>query len=220
MVDGQFQPGFICYGIPVGSDAYVRHTLCDKARKVERDVTKVVDTLTKDNQALWVALHRSHAHKMDYHLALCYPSDILPVAQRFDAILWSALESATGQHIPRREEGLGIECVLDIPVDNMTDRSFQDHFLRLPIRLRGFGLRSLVETSAAAFIGGVEMAFGGPGSRGGLVAHIVGLWEQNWGGIQLVLVLPEERRGTNGSLPQYRAFWRSLDWTWGGRQPE
>ena len=107
-MDGQFQPGFICYGIPVGSDAYVRHTLWDKAREVERDVNKVVDTLTKDIQALWVALHRSLAHKMDYHLALCYPSDILPVAQHLDAILWSALERATGQHIPRREEGLGI----------------------------------------------------------------------------------------------------------------
>ena len=161
MVDGQFQPGFICYGIPVGSDAYVRHTLWDKAREVERDVTKVVDTLTEDNQALWVALHRSLAHKMDYHLALCYPSDILLVAQHLDAVLWSAMERAAGQHIPRREEGLGTECVVDIPVANLGGKSFQDHFVRLPIRLRGFGLRSLVDTSAAAFIGGVEMAFGG-----------------------------------------------------------
>ena len=26
IVDGQFQPGFICYGIPVGSREYVRTT--------------------------------------------------------------------------------------------------------------------------------------------------------------------------------------------------
>ena len=50
---------------------------------------------------------------------------------------------------------------MDIPVANLGGKSFQDHFVRLPIRLRGFGLRSLVDTSAAAFIGGVEMAFGG-----------------------------------------------------------
>ena len=98
---------------------------------------------------------------MDYHLALCYPSDILLVAQHLDAVLWSAMERAAGQHIPRREEGLGTECVVDIPVANLGGKSFQDHFVRLPIRLRGFGLRSLVDTSAAAFIGGVEMAFGG-----------------------------------------------------------
>ena len=84
-----------------------------------KNINKVVDTLAKDNQALWVALHRSLAHKMDYHLALCYPSDILPVAQHLDVILWSALERSAGQHIPRREEGLGTECVLDIPVDNI-----------------------------------------------------------------------------------------------------
>ena len=177
-MDGQFQPGFICYGIPVGSDAYVRHTLWDKAREVERDVNKVVDTLTKDNQALWVALHRSLAHKMDYHLALCYPSDILPVAQHLDAILWSALERSAGQHIPRSEEGLGIECVLDIPVDNMAGRSFQDHFVRLPIRLRGFG----GDLGCSLHWWGGDGLWG-RGGGGGLVADLVGLREQNWGGI-------------------------------------
>ena len=69
MVDGRFEPGFICYGIPLGSDSYVRHALWTKAAEVERDINKVVEVLAEDSQALWVAIHRSLAHKMDYHLS-------------------------------------------------------------------------------------------------------------------------------------------------------
>ena len=36
--------------------------------------------------------------------------------------------------------------------------SYQQWLARLPIRERGMGLRSLVDTSPAAFIGSVEMA--------------------------------------------------------------
>ena len=161
MVEGRFEPGFICYGIPMGTDAYVSKALWDKAEEVKLDLEKVSNILAEDNQALWVALHRSIAHKMDYHLSLCYPTDILPVARHLDSALWSAFELAVGQHVPRQEEGLGLECVVDLPVDNLRGRSFQDHFVRLPIRLRGFGLRSMVDTSPVAFIGGLELAFGG-----------------------------------------------------------
>ena len=51
------------------------------------DMEQVSKILAKDSQALWVALHRSLAHKMDYHLSLCYPSDILPAAEYLDNIL-------------------------------------------------------------------------------------------------------------------------------------
>ena len=43
----------------------------------------------------------------------------------------------------------------------MQSKSFQEIAVRLPIRLRGFGLRSFAETAPQAFIGGVEMALGG-----------------------------------------------------------
>ena len=72
-----------------------------------------------------------------------------------------------GQHVPRLEEGLGLECVVDVPVDNLQGRSFQDHLVRLPIRLRGFGLRSLADTSPVAFIGGLELALGGDEEEAG-----------------------------------------------------
>ena len=161
IINGKWEPGMDCYGIPVGSVAYVSNALWEKAAEVERDVNKVVETLAEDNQALWVALHRSLAHKMDYHLSLCYPSLILPVAKHLDSVIWAAFERAVGQHVPRREENLGFECVLDIPVEGMRHKSFQDHFVRLPIRLRGFGLRAMEDSIQAAYIGGVEMAFGG-----------------------------------------------------------
>ena len=60
-----------------------------------------------DSQALWVVLHRSLAHKMDYHLSLSYPSDIMPIAEHLDAVFWSLLERAAGQQIPRLGMGLG-----------------------------------------------------------------------------------------------------------------
>ena len=161
MVDGTFEPGFDCYGIPLGTDSYVRKALQLKAEEVKRDMEQVADILAKDSQALWVALHRSLAHKMDYHLSLCYPSDILPVAEYLDKTLWGVFERAVGQQVPREEKGLGVECVLNPLVDSMQNKSFQEISVRLPIRLRGFGLRSFAETAAPAFIGGVQKALGG-----------------------------------------------------------
>ena len=37
-VDGVFEPGFDCYGIPLGTNAFVRHTLQQKAAEVKRDM--------------------------------------------------------------------------------------------------------------------------------------------------------------------------------------
>ena len=43
-------------------------------------------------------------------------------------------------------------------VDRLLGRSYQNWMLRLPVRLGGMGLRSIAETSLAAFIGGVEQS--------------------------------------------------------------
>merc|ERR1712082_345128 len=91
-------------------------------------------------------------------LTLCYPSDIRRAAQYLDTVMWGVLEKAVGQHIPRGEEGLGWECVIQTPVRGCEGRSFQSWLARLPVRLGGLGLRSPAETSPIAFIGGVEMA--------------------------------------------------------------
>ena len=105
-----------------------------------------------------MVLHRSIQHKMDYHLSLFYPSDILAAARYLDNVLWGMLESVINQHIPRKDEGRGFECLLDIPVFSMEGQSFQELLVRSPVRLRGFGLCSMEESSAAAFIGAAELA--------------------------------------------------------------
>ena len=70
-----------------------------------------------------------------------------------------------GAHIPLGEEGRGWECVPPVPVAGREGKSFASWAVRLPVRLGGWGLRSLEETSQAAFIGAVEQAvpsFSGP----------------------------------------------------------
>ena len=57
------------------------------------------------------------------------------------------------------DEGLGVECVLNVPnVPELAGRSYQHWMKSQPIKLGGVGLRSLVETCPAAYIGAVEMA--------------------------------------------------------------
>ena len=48
---------------------------------------------------------------------------------------WSLFERAVEQHIPRQEERLGIECVLDMPMDTMVAQSLQKTLIRLSIHL-------------------------------------------------------------------------------------
>ena len=88
-----------------------------------------------------------------------------------------------GQHVPRREEGLGTECVLGVPVATMEGRSFQETLVRLPIRLRGFGLRSFADTANTAFIGGVELALGREEMVMQVMAlSVTGVCLYGWGG--------------------------------------
>ena len=97
------------------------------------------------------------------------PAPLLHVS--FNLSIQPALEQVCGQHIPRTQEGLGVKCVLSIPsVPELAGRSYQRWMAGQPVKLGGLGLRSLVETCPAAFIGGVEMAFphmvGGEGEVG------------------------------------------------------
>ena len=76
-----------------------------------------------------------------------------------DRILWNLLEHATRLHIPRGDENLGVECMLQAPgVSFLQGRSFQRILVHQPVKQGGLGLRSNAETSPAAFVGGVEMS--------------------------------------------------------------
>ena len=90
--------------------------------------------------------------------ALVYPTDFLQASQDFDNLVWSYLESATGLTLPLSNMGGGFECSLDLPINSLRGRSFQHHMVRLPQSKGGLGLRSVSDTSAPAFVGGVEMS--------------------------------------------------------------
>ena len=152
----------MCYGIAVGSDRFVQDKLEDKVEEITKVVNKVVEVLgpEKDFQAIWAILQCFLAQKLDWQLSLNYPSDIAVPAARLDDVFWQLLELCAVVHIPRVEECLGVECIfraLGLP-PRLQGRSYQNWLMRQPVRLCGLVLRSLVETSPAAFCGGVEMA--------------------------------------------------------------
>ena len=86
-VAGNWQPGCMCYGIAVGTDAYVQHHLEAKVDEVSREVSRVREVLgpEKDSQAMWALLQCSLAHKLDWQLSLNYPLDIEAAASRLDS---------------------------------------------------------------------------------------------------------------------------------------
>ena len=51
-----------------------------------------------------------------------------------------------------------MECVLDLPVASLQGNSFQSWMARLPVKERGMGIRSTVDTIPAAFLGSLEMS--------------------------------------------------------------
>jgi hypothetical protein len=83
---------------------------------------------------------------------------VVPVARWLDNELWKILETATGLTIPRQAGGREWDCVLPVPVEGREDRNFQEWVVRHPVRLGGFGLRSLEETAGPAFLAALEQA--------------------------------------------------------------
>ena len=157
-VGEQWLPGFTCYGVEIGSNAYVKHSLRARVEEIIDQIDKVMHLLRDDPQAAWVLLSTAHAHQLDYSLTLQYPSDMLEGAELLDARLWAALEQLSGQpHIPRGRAGGGADCILELP-GGLEGRSFPSLQVAQPVKLGGCGLRSLVETRYPAFIGGLEQA--------------------------------------------------------------
>ena len=77
------------------------------------------------SEGLWTILRGSLKYQFEYWLGLVYPSLIREAARGVDRILLEVLEEVVGQHIPLREEGLGWEEALTIPVRSLDGRSFQ-----------------------------------------------------------------------------------------------
>ena len=172
LVNGVFESGFLCYGVPIGADNYVRHMLEVKVEEVAREAELSVKVLETERQTLWTVLRASLAQRLDYWLQLCYPTDVLAAAERMDAILWNVLQVAAGSPIPRQAGNNGWECTLEVPVEGLGARSFQEWVVRQPVRLGGLGMRGQVDLSPAAFVGALEQALPGFGGEGGVCPQL------------------------------------------------
>ena len=179
-VNGTFEPGMMVYGVPVGTDAYVEAVMDTKMNEIARDATKACQLLANERQALWTTLRLSTQQKLDYWLMLVHPSQMKAAAARMDAILWDMLEAVVGAHLPRQDEGLGYESPLDIPVQNLTGRSFQAWMAQMPIRLGGLGLRCQADLAQISYISALEQSlpyFGGENGICQPLAHLGGVDE-------------------------------------------
>ena len=168
-----FLRGFVCYGVPIGSDKYVTHKLRQIAKLIAEEARKSAEILKVDRQSLWTVLRLSIANKCQYFCQLSHPSLVIPVAAWLDKELWSVLEAATGLTIPVGEEG---RPVLRVPVDGLDKRSFQEWAIRLPVKLYGWGLRSMEDICRPAHIGALETSIPFMAGRGDICPQMEGMW--------------------------------------------
>ena len=176
-VNGTFEPGMLVYGVPVGTDAYVKSMMNIKVEEIAMGAVRACEVLGEERQALWTTLRLSTQQKLDYWLMLVHPSLMQAAASRMDDILWEMLVKVVGGPLPRQEEGLGYEHCLGIPVQNLTGSSFQTWVAQMPIRLGGLGLRSQSDSAHIAYIGALEQSlpyFGGERGVCQPLAHMVG----------------------------------------------
>ena len=101
VVNDNFEPGFLCYGVPVGTDAYVEYMLGQKMLDIAKSASYSAEVLDEERQSLWTILRLSLAQQLYYWLQLCYPSNIKAAAEQMDKILWETLEKTADSKIPR-----------------------------------------------------------------------------------------------------------------------
>ena len=116
LVTGSFHPGMICYGVPIGSDEYVKHMLDVKVSELETQAHTMCELLGQEKQALWSVLRSSLSSKLDYWLTLCYPSDIMEAAKRMDQVIQSVLEKLIDSDIPMTVNAAASDWTTALPV--------------------------------------------------------------------------------------------------------
>ena len=112
-VEGVFSPGYMCYGVPVGSKEYVQNVLDEKVEQIAEQAEKAVKMLEGERQALWSVIKWSLSQRFEYWLQLSYPSDVKAAAVALDRKLLRVLEACIGSEIP---EGGASDCVLEGPL--------------------------------------------------------------------------------------------------------
>ena len=156
-VEGRWEPGWLVYGCPVGTDAYVGHMLDKKVEEVARGASRAREVLKGEAQALWAVLRLSLQQQFGYWLSLVHPTQVAAAANRVDTILQEVLEEVAGFPIPQGG-GHSYTCAMGPEVGWLEGRSFQQITCSLPIKSGGLGLRSQLEQSPAAWVGALEQA--------------------------------------------------------------
>ena len=181
-VDGEFLRGFLCFGVPIGSEAYVTHKLQEQANEIIKDGERARQVLGSNYQSLWSTLRLSIANRFQYWMQLTPPSICEPVARELDNALWNILEASSGFKIPRGGEEGGLELrIPDIPA--LDHKSFQEFAIRLPARLHGWGFRSLEDACGPAYLATLETAIPFMAGAKGICPQMSALWgdEECWG---------------------------------------
>ena len=181
-VEGHFLRGFMCFGIPIGSEAFITHKLQEQAQEIIADAEKAREMLSSNYQSLWTALRLSISTRFQYWMQLTPPSLCEPVARGLDNALWTILEAACGFKVPRGGEEGGLE--LRIPeIPNLDHTSFQEWAIRLPARLHGWGFRSLADSCGPAYLATLETAIPFMAGEDGICPQLSTLWggEECWG---------------------------------------
>ena len=157
-VAGSWEPGWVVYGCPMGTDAYTSFMLDQKVEEVARGAARACEVLEGESQALWAVLRLSIQQQFGYWISLVHPSQVAAAAERVDSILHQVLESVAGFSIPEWGEGKAYTCPLGPEVGWLEGRSFQSVLMGLPIKSGGLGIRSQLDLSPAAWYGALEQS--------------------------------------------------------------
>ena len=204
-IAGSFVGGFMCWGVPIGEDLFVRTVLEEKVSQILEEGRRSLQILGAEHRhAAWVALKQSIWPRFEYWAQNCYPSQTLPVARVLDEGLHDLLEQVVGAKVPKGVDPDSI--TLTTPLLTRSNWSFARWILRQPVKLGGAGLRSYEELCRPAFCGAVELSL--PSFHTGfcpLLADIVGGEEEfgeNWDGRWTKLLASECRVGK-----EYKVAW-------------
>ena len=129
--------GIMVSGIPVGTSAYVRNSLAAKAAQVMERIKNSATMLQPAHlQSLHLCVVMSSAHKLDWWMQHCYPTDVKAMLGQYDKCVLELVAMSHGS---------------DAVVKGALSRARS----RLPMRDGGEGVRSVELTAEKGFAGRV-----------------------------------------------------------------
>ena len=78
---------------------------------------------------MWAMLVSSTCQKLDYWLTLVYPSQMKEAASRMDKLVLRVIQNILGSEIPLNGGQEDWNSSIDVPIESLKDRSFQEWVL-------------------------------------------------------------------------------------------